>query len=88
MEYKYPKQTDDKYRQTNIAILKQVMGLLYETHVTGIETAKTRGLAIRSVQSMIDDFGGDNEIAKAEQIPFSQRRRESKIWGKLFKGIF
>lgn len=76
----WPKQGDEGVRETNIGILNQVMGLLYETHITEQSTATKRGEAIQAVAAMMKDLGVSDAIEKQEEIPWSARVRNSEIW--------
>lgn len=73
-------QDDPGIKEINIGILRQVMGLLYETHITKKNTAIRRGEAIRAVGDMLEHFGFMDGIAEHENIPLSARRRNSEIW--------
>lgn len=77
---KEPKQDEGDYKLNNIVILMQAMELLYETYITDDKTASYRGAAIQAINKMLEDLGHNNAIKNIEKIPYSQRRRESKIW--------
>lgn len=81
-EIKWPRQNDPEIRETNIGILRQVMGLLYETHITEQSTANKRGEAIQAVNAMLSDLGFTDGISEQEKISFSQRIENSEIWNK------
>lgn len=73
-------QNDPKVRETNILILKQIMDLLYETHITEQKTATYRGAAIQAVDKMLQDFSCFDEIKNKESEMYSVRMRKSEIW--------
>jgi hypothetical protein len=74
----WPRQGDLK--ATNVLILRQVLDLLYQTHITEQSTATLRGNAVQSVNAMLLEFGVNDGIAKLEKVPWSKRIRESEIW--------
>jgi hypothetical protein len=72
--------TDEEINAINRQCARQSLRLLYETHIEHAEPAELRGAAVRAVNAFCIAVGAGDCVAEMERIPYSQRRRESKIW--------
>src|SRR3990167_9641489 len=64
-------------RVLNIQRCAEAIQLLYKTYVIEQSIADARGIAIRAIDRMILDFGGESVIEKIEAVPWSARLRAS-----------
>jgi len=64
----------------NIPKIEEAITLLYQTYIEDQDVATQRGIAITAMNEMVKLLGGDDVVAKIEEVPYSARLRTQHLF--------